>query len=265
VPCLAGASYEHSQSIDKFSNIQTQGEFGGGISEDTRREALECKCDSLVFIQNSEGIAAIYLFYPEQSGRLTATDLRWPNARVVSTAIQLGLSNHHGDQPENPLAIICLEKSQHYDASGRPLYNYFRDYDPSTGRYIQSDPIGLAGGLNTYVYVGNNPVSYIDPLGLETTYDIGIKKAIARGDVEELKTLLEAANSQQTALIQRALTPARDLIRGQTRQSKSWAGELAETSYAEICGLARGSGELANKAKQMKKLIEQQERLLEKL
>jgi uncharacterized protein (TIGR02594 family) len=55
---------------------------------------------------------------------------------------------------------------QYYDGLGSVYYNYFRDYDSRTGRYLQSDPIGQAGGVSTYSYVGSRPSNAVDPLGL---------------------------------------------------------------------------------------------------
>ncbi len=51
-------------------------------------------------------------------------------------------------------------------ASGRAHYNYFRDYDPAVGRYVESDPLGLRGGWSTYTYDGGDAISFVDPYGL---------------------------------------------------------------------------------------------------
>ncbi len=81
----------------------------------------------------------------------------------------------HTEGIEMPLRM----PGQYYDRETGLHYNYFRDYDPAVGRYIQSDPIGLAGGLNIYSYAGNNPVSSIDPLGLHPS----LLKDLSTGEI----------------------------------------------------------------------------------
>ena len=68
---------------------------------------------------------------------------------------------------QSPITVSLRFPGQVYDAESGMHYNYFRDYVPGIGRYAQSDPIGLQGGINTYGYVDANPLSLIDPLGLQ--------------------------------------------------------------------------------------------------
>ena len=117
----------------------------------------------------------------------------WLNNRPIGVITSAGLYYVHTDQLGTPRDITNSSKAvvwqwnsdpfgtsvptgsltynlrfpgQYYDAETGRNYNYFRNYDPTIGRYIESDPIGLAGGVNTYTYVGSNPLSWSDPLGL---------------------------------------------------------------------------------------------------
>jgi RHS repeat-associated protein len=68
--------------------------------------------------------------------------------------------------PTGSLEFNLRFAGQYYDKERGTHYNINRDYNPVTGRYIQSDPIGLDGGLSTFAYVNGNPVMLVDLEGL---------------------------------------------------------------------------------------------------
>jgi len=74
-----------------------------------------------------------------------------------------------------------LWQGREYDSATGLYYFRARWYDPETGRWLSKDLIGIAGGLNLYVFCGNNPVNFVDPLGLEWFGD-GTAGIVGRDD-----------------------------------------------------------------------------------
>ena len=105
--------------------------------------------------------------------------------RLCSAAVASGSGGSaalywvHGNHMGVPLVTIdasgAVVTPPAYTMAGFPgqtktlsdiYYNRYRDYDSSTGRYIQADPIGLGGGSNPYAYANDNPLRWTDPSGL---------------------------------------------------------------------------------------------------
>jgi RHS repeat-associated protein len=87
----------------------------------------------------------------------------WP---IVDNPFGEAVPDEDADGDTKLLSFNLRFPGQYHDAESGFHYNYFRDYESSAGRYAQSDPIGLSGGINTYAYVLGNPVSKYDPHGL---------------------------------------------------------------------------------------------------
>jgi RHS repeat-associated protein len=121
---------------------------------------------------------------------------RWDSADPFGGA----LASEDPDGNGQSFTLNLRFPGQYFDQETQLHHNYFRDYDPQTGRFIQSDPIGLLGGVNSYAYVGGRPVTRVDPAGLDstliTTYngsDWGTHSALIIGET----TLYDPAGGYQ--------------------------------------------------------------------
>lgn len=96
---------------------------------------------------------------PELDRAVWAWDLQGP-------AFGTHPANDDPDADGQPFPLNLRFPGQYLDAESNLHYNYFRDYDPATGRYVESDPVGLEGGIATYSYVTSQPLDFADADGL---------------------------------------------------------------------------------------------------
>jgi len=150
---------------------------------------------------SKSGSAGTSYFAPDQSNALLSEymgggwiDYIWLNGRLIGRVAGGQLYAIHNDQVGRPEVVTNASKAivwraqnfafnqkvivsgitfnlgfpgQYYDAETSAWNNGYRDYKSELGRYLQSDPVGLAAGVNTYIYAGNNSVSNVDINGTD--------------------------------------------------------------------------------------------------
>ncbi|EHR7952836.1 RHS repeat protein [Escherichia coli] len=175
----AGLSYTYqyekdhitiTDSLDRREVLHTQGEAGlKRVSEESRRWLASC---GLTVEQMQNQMDPVYT--PARKIHLYHCDHRGLPLALISkegTTEWCAEYDEWGNllNEENPHQLQQLIRlpGQQYDEESGLYYNRHRYYDPLQGRYITQDPIGLKGGWNFYQYP-LNPISNIDPLGLET-------------------------------------------------------------------------------------------------
>jgi RHS repeat-associated protein len=118
---------------------------------------------------------------------------------------------------ENPSGLGAFDlplrlPGQYFDKEMNLHYNYFRDYDAGTGRYLQGDPIGLRAGVNVYAYVGGRPISIADPVGLldPTGWPVIVEGAAVAGGVA-ISTVAAIVGGVAAALYSRPVGQGSDM------------------------------------------------------
>ena len=174
--------------FDAFNRLSSSGGATNYINPEGQR------------LSKTGGSTGTNYFAPDQGNAMLAesqgsgwTDYVWLNGKLIGRIANGQAYAVHSDQVGRPEAVTDASQAvvwraqnfpfnqkiilgnialnlgfpgQYYDAETLTWNNGYRDYNSGFGRYLESDPIGLSGGTNTYSYVGSDPLNRIDPLGL---------------------------------------------------------------------------------------------------
>ena len=142
---------------DFKDNLITEADGNGSIV----KEYLYRDRIRLAMVDVSSG--GIYNFQNDPIG--TPVLMTDSSGNVVWEAIYYPFGNASVN-PNSEVVNNFRFPGQYFDTESGLHYNYYRYYDPNTGRYLTPDPIGLNGGINLFSYVKNDPINLIDPFGL---------------------------------------------------------------------------------------------------
>lgn len=185
---IATVNGSNSYQYDPFNRLSNAGGATDYVNPEGQR------------LRKSGGSTGTIYFAPNLGGGMAAeyvngawTDYFWLNGRLIGLLKNGQVDAIHDDQVGRPEAVtdaggavvwrarnFAFDRTvvqdnigglnlgfpgQYYDAERGTWNNGYRDYNANLGRYVESDPAGLNGGINTYGYVGGNPLSNVDPFG----------------------------------------------------------------------------------------------------
>lgn len=222
------------------------------------------------YVWLDDTLVAVLGSFPGKAYRLVETDSLGTPRAVINpdtgiiewrwdlnpTAFGEHAPNSNPDGDATIFELNIRYPGQHYDAESGLNYNYFRDYDPATGRYIQSDPIGLNGGISTYAYVGDNPLQHLDPLGLtiwrgQFTYGVistplpsWLGKVISGPSVGRLQLTLKGSCIDGRSELVRLIGYEHEWF-GLNLPNDAFAGEIVMDDHLEVVSTSALGGSLS--------------------
>ena len=164
--------------ISEFKNGKPLRDYLWGDGMLIQMDKVKLKNDGETIVKSSLSIVNDHLNTPRLSTDETDTVVwKWDSNGFGEKGIN---KDPDGDGEKENLRLRF--PGQYSDSESGLYYNWNRYYDPQTGRYITSDPIGLDGGINTYGYVYQNPLRFIDPEGKQAEISDTIDKTGDRGE-----------------------------------------------------------------------------------